>query len=66
MGPLDRQVAEALGVPAIDGVVAAVKALEGLHDYGLQTSRVAAFARPEPKEMKGSEPLLAAFRGVPV
>jgi allantoin racemase len=66
MGPLDRQVAEALGVPAIDGVVAAVKALEGLHDYGLQTSRVAAFARPEPKDMKGSEPLLAAFRGVPV
>jgi allantoin racemase len=66
MGPLDRQVADALGVPAIDGVVAAVKALEGLHDYGLGTSRVAAFARPEPKEMKGSEPLLESFRGVAV
>ena len=52
-------------MPAVDGVVAAVKALEGLHDYGLQTSRVAAFPR-EPKDMKGSEPLLATIRGVPV
>lgn len=55
MGPLDdRRIQATLGVPVIDGVVAAVKLLEGLGDYPVGTSRVAAFKEPEAKELKGS------------
>jgi len=35
----------------LDGVACAVKLVEGLVDYGLSTSRVAAFKEPEPKEL---------------
>ena len=50
MGPLDQRVGAALpGVPVIDGIACAVKLIEGLVDYGLTTSRVAAFKEPEPK-----------------
>jgi allantoin racemase len=50
MGPLDKAVEEVLGVPVLDGVACGVKLLEGLFDYGLATSRVAAFRPPEGKE----------------
>jgi hypothetical protein len=50
MGPLDKAVERALGVPVLDGVACAVKLLEGLVDYDLTTSRVAAFKAPEQKE----------------
>jgi allantoin racemase len=50
MGPLDKAVEQAVGVPVLDGVACAVKLLEGLVDYGLFTSRVAAFKAPESKE----------------
>jgi allantoin racemase len=50
MGPLDRRVGDELGVPVLDGVACAVKLLEGIVEYGLSTSRVAAFKQPEPKE----------------
>lgn len=49
MGPLDEQIAASVDVPVIDGLVCAVKMLEGLHDYGLRTSRAAAFMEPEAK-----------------
>lgn len=51
MGTLDKRVQEAVGVPVVDGVVAAVKLLEGITDYGLGTSRVAAFTSPEVQEL---------------
>ena len=38
------------GIPVLDGVACAVKLAEGVVDYGLATSRVAAFRAPEPKE----------------
>lgn len=61
MGVLDdRRVQEVLGVPVIDGVVAAVKLLEGLGDYPIGTSRAAAFKEPEAKELKGSAEHLIA------
>lgn len=61
MGVLDdRRIQESLGVPVIDGVVAAVKLLEGLGDYPVGTSRVAAFKEPEAKELKGSAEQLVA------
>jgi allantoin racemase len=53
MGPLDRRVGAEVGVPVLDGVACAVKMVEGLVDYGLATSRVAAFRAPEPKEFVG-------------
>lgn len=53
MGPLDKSVMEEVGVPVLDGVACAVKMLEALVDYGLGSSRVAAFKEPEPKEFVG-------------
>jgi allantoin racemase len=62
MGPLDKAVEAEVGVPVIDGVAAAVKMLEGLADYGVSTSRVAAFKAPEVKELKGDTDVVDAFR----
>jgi allantoin racemase len=53
MGPLDKAVSGEVGVPVLDGVACAVKLVEGLLDYGLATSRVAAYKEPEPKEIVG-------------
>ena len=53
MASLDKELEQALGVPVVDGVVAAVKLAEGLHDYGLKTSKVGAFAAPSPKQIQG-------------
>lgn len=53
MASLDKELEQTLGVPVIDGVVAAVKLAEGLHDYGLKTSKVGAFATPSPKQIQG-------------
>ncbi len=50
MGPLDKAVQAQVEVPVLDGVACAVKLVESLVDYGLSTSRVAAFKEPEPKE----------------
>jgi allantoin racemase len=49
----------AVGVPVLDGVACAVKLVEGLVDYGLSTSRVAAYEEPEPKELVGYPELAA-------
>ena len=57
MGPLDKTVEAQVGVPVLDGVACAVKLVEGLVDYGLSTSRVAAFKEPEPKEIVGYSPV---------
>lgn len=56
MGPLDKAVQAQVGVPVLDGVACAVKLVEGLVDYDLSTSRVAAFKEPEPKEIVGYAP----------
>lgn len=56
MGPLDKAVQAQVGVPVLDGVACAVKLAEGLFDYGLSTSRVAAFKEPEPKEIVNYAP----------
>jgi allantoin racemase len=62
MGPLDEQIGAQVDVPVIDGIVCAVKLLEGICDYGLKTSRAAAYKAPEPKEfveIPGFTPSLA-------
>ena len=53
MGPLDKAVQAQIEVPVLDGTACAVKLLEGIVDYGLFTSRVAAYKEPEPKEFVG-------------
>lgn len=51
LGPLDKWMQDQLGVPVLDGVACAVKLAEGLHQYGVTTSKVAAYKDPEPKEL---------------
>ena len=51
MAGLDKQLEETLGVPVIDGVVGALKLLEGLVGYGLRTSKRRAYATPARKEL---------------
>lgn len=53
MAGVDRKLETQLGIPVIDGTVAAVKFLEALYDYGKKTSKILAFKRPEQKLMKG-------------
>jgi allantoin racemase len=55
MGPLDKAVQAAVGVPVFDGIACAVKLIESLVDYGVTTSRVASFMAPEPKEFVNYE-----------
>jgi allantoin racemase len=63
MAGLDERVSARLGVPAVDGVGAAVKLLEAVVDLGLQTSRVAAYQPPEPKPLTGPAALVSALGG---
>lgn len=58
MGPLDKSLQQALGAPVIDGVATAVKMVESLNDYGITTSKVAAFMDPQPKELLDCSPVL--------
>lgn len=51
LGPLDKWMQQQLGVPVLDGVACAVKLAEGLHEYGITTSKVAAYKDPERKEL---------------
>lgn len=66
MGPLDERIQAAVGVPVLDGTVCAVKVAEGLYDYKKFTSKLAAFAWPEPKEMVACSVILQeAAKGNP-
>ena len=53
MVDLDKQLEAELGVPVLDGVVCALKLLEGMLGYGVRTSKRRAFARPKHKELAG-------------
>jgi allantoin racemase len=50
MGPLDKGMQAALGIPVLDGCGCAVKLAEACFDYGIKTSKFKAFKAPEPKE----------------
>jgi allantoin racemase len=50
MGPLDKGIQAALGIPVLDGCGCAVKLAEACFDYGLKTSKFRAFKTPQPKE----------------
>lgn len=49
MAGFDEELSTSLGVPVVDGVVAAVKQAEALVDCGLSTSKHGAFAPPNAK-----------------
>ncbi len=51
LGPIDKTMQAALGVPVLDGTACAVKLLEGLYDYGVTTAKVRAYLAPEPKDV---------------
>ena len=51
---------EILGVPVLDGVVCAVKMVEGLLDYRVSTSKKRAFKNPEPKMFKNCSAAIAS------
>jgi allantoin racemase len=57
MTGLDEKVCAAVGVPVVDGVVAALKLLEGVVAAGLRTSKRQAYARPQFKELDGLDPI---------
>jgi allantoin racemase len=50
MGPLDKGIQAALGIPVLDGCGCAVKMAEACFDYGIKTSKFRVFKAPEPKE----------------
>jgi allantoin racemase len=50
MGPLDKGMQAALGIPVLDGCGCAVKMAEACFDYGIRTSKFKAFKDPEAKE----------------
>lgn len=51
MTGLDKKLEGELGVPVVDGVVSALKLLEGMVGCGLKTSKFRAYAQPGPKEL---------------
>jgi len=51
MTGLDKRLEKTLGVPVLDGVVCALKIMEGLIAYGAQTSKVRTYSRPQEKEL---------------
>lgn len=57
MTGLDKHLEAAVGVPVLDGVVCALKMIEGMLAYGVRTSKVRAYARPQPKELVGLKDL---------
>jgi allantoin racemase len=57
MTGLDKKLEKELGVPVIDGVVSALKLIEGMVDYGVHTSKRKAYATPGAKELVGIPPV---------
>lgn len=53
MAGLDKKLTDALQIPVIDGVVSALKLLEGIVSTGLRTSKRLAYARPHHKQLVG-------------
>ena len=53
MAGLDKHLQKKLGVPVLDGVVCALKLLEGMVGYGLTTSKRRAYAQPGYKPLLG-------------
>jgi allantoin racemase len=57
MTGLDKKLETELNVPVIDGVVSALKFIEGMVGYGVHTSKRKAYAIPGAKELVGIPPV---------
>ena len=53
MTGMDKSLEKELKIPVIDGVISALKLLEGMVGYGLSTSKQKAYRRPGYKELVG-------------
>jgi allantoin racemase len=53
----DKLMQAELGIPVIDGVVAALKLMEGLIGYGMNTSKYKAYLPLDPVELKNMPPV---------
>lgn len=51
MSGMDKQLENDLKVPVLDGVVCALKLLEGMIEYGVKTSKQCTYSQPAPKEL---------------
>jgi allantoin racemase len=59
MTGMDKKLEDEIKVPVIDGVVGALKLIEGMVGYGLHTSKRKAYATPGVKELVGIAPLFS-------
>jgi allantoin racemase len=59
MTGLDKKLETELNVPVIDGVVGALKLIEGMVGYGVHTSKRKAYATPGAKELVGIPPVFS-------
>lgn len=57
MAGMDKQLEAELGLPVLDGVVCALKFLEGMIGYGIKTSKKLTYANPSPKELENLSPI---------
>ncbi|WP_157962472.1 aspartate/glutamate racemase family protein [Homoserinimonas sp. OAct 916] len=64
LGPLDKRLQDALGIPVLDGCASAIKLAEALHDYGVTTSKYIAYGTPPQKEYVNWPQFDAAYGNV--
>ena len=63
MTGMDKKLENELKIPVIDGVVGALKLIEGMIGYGVHTSKRKAYATPGAKELVGIAPVFSkAYR----
>lgn len=60
MAGLDKRLEQDLNVPVMDGVVCALKLLEGLISYGVKTSKHGAYSQPQAKPLLNMPPLFSS------
>jgi allantoin racemase len=56
MAGLDKELENELGVPVVDGMVSALKFVEGMVRYNLKTSKRRAYAQPKEKQLDNLPP----------
>ncbi|HEY3345462.1 MAG TPA: aspartate/glutamate racemase family protein [Anaerolineaceae bacterium] len=59
MTGLDKDLEVDLSIPVIDGVISALKLLEGMVGYGVRTSKTRTYTRPGPKELVNLPPIFS-------
>ncbi|MCB9150621.1 MAG: aspartate/glutamate racemase family protein [Caldilineaceae bacterium] len=63
MSGMDKRLTADLSAPVLDGVICALKFLEGMVHYGISTSKRLAYAKPEPKTLDNLPTIFATAYG---